>query len=77
MFDVFADSRIHPGHGAAGGLDLVTQTRTYLNDFAEAVRSGDAKAVERQMLGKYPAYHVKQFLTVFSIPAFFAAVSSV
>lgn len=69
-------STIHPGHGAAGGLDLIAQTRTYLNDFVEAVQSGDPNVVEQQMLSKYPGYYLKQFLTAFSIPAFFPAVSS-
>jgi hypothetical protein len=76
---VFAGPRvetIQPGHGAAGGLDLIAQTRTYLKDFAQAVESGDPNDVEQQILAKYPEYHVKQFLTVFSIPAFFPAVSS-
>jgi hypothetical protein len=52
------------------------QTRMYLNDFAQAVQNGDANAVEQRILAKYPECHVKQFLTVFSIPAFFPAVSS-
>jgi hypothetical protein len=60
----------------AGGLELIDQTRTYLNDFAQAVQSGDANTVEQQILAKYPGYHVKQFLTVFSIPAFFPALST-
>jgi hypothetical protein len=29
------------------------------------------KAVEEQVLSKYPEHHVRQFLTAFSIPAFF------
>jgi glyoxylase-like metal-dependent hydrolase (beta-lactamase superfamily II) len=62
---------IHPGHGKAAGLELIEQTRSYLHDFADAVKSGDAKTAERRMLGKYPNYHVKQFLTTFSIPAYF------
>ena len=60
---------IYPGHGKAAGLELIGQTRAYLHDFAEAVRSGDAKTAEQRMLSKYPNYHVKQFLTAFSIPA--------
>ena len=78
-FAAFADNRvstIQPGHGVAGGLELIDQTRTYLNDFAQAVQSGDANTVEQQILAKYPGYHVKQFLTVFSIPAFFPALST-
>ena len=62
---------IHPGHGKAAGLELIEQTRSYLHDFADAVKSGDAKTAEQRMLGKYPNYHVKQFLTAFSIPAYF------
>lgn len=69
-------STIHPGHGTAGDLGLIAQTRTYLNDFAEAVKAGDGTAAEQQILAKYPEYHVRQFLTAFSIPAFFPAVSS-
>lgn len=62
---------IHPGHGKAAGLELIGQTRAYLRDFTEAVESGDAKTAEQRMLIKYPNYHVKQFLTAFSIPAYF------
>ena len=61
---------IQPGHGAASGLDLIAQTRTYPNDFDLAVQNGDTRAVEQQILAKYPEYHVKQFLTMFSSPAF-------
>jgi len=50
---------------------LCGRTRAYLHDFVDALRSGSAKSVEQTMLGKYPNYHVKQFLTVFSIPAYF------
>ena len=63
-------STIHPGHGSSAGLELIGQTRAYLRDFAEAVETGDAKIAEQQMLAKYPQYHVKQFLSVFSIPAY-------
>ena len=62
---------IHPGHGKAAGLELIEQTRSYLHDFADAVKSGGAKTAEQHMLGKYPNYNVKQFLTAFSIPAYF------
>jgi len=36
-------STIYPGHGAGGDLTLIAQTRSYLHDFADAVKSGDAK----------------------------------
>jgi hypothetical protein len=42
-----------------------------LHDFAEAIKSGDAKSAEQRVLAKYPQYHVKQFLSAFSIPAYF------
>jgi glyoxylase-like metal-dependent hydrolase (beta-lactamase superfamily II) len=69
-------STIYPGHGSAAGLELISGTRAYLRDFAEATRLSDAKTAERRMLAHYPQYHVKQFLTVFSIPAYFPAAAS-
>ena len=72
--EAYANNRvttIHPGHGKAAGPELIARTRAYLHDFADARRSGNAKIVEQTMLGKYPNYHVKQFLTAFSIPAYF------
>jgi glyoxylase-like metal-dependent hydrolase (beta-lactamase superfamily II) len=68
-------STIYPGHGPAGDIELIAKTRAYLNDFAEAVQRGDAKAAEEQILNRYPDYRVKQFLTAFSIPAFFPAAA--
>jgi len=62
---------IYPGHGKAAGLELISQTRTYLRNFADAIKSSDAKTAEQHMLTKYPEYHVKQFLTTFSIPAYY------
>ncbi|MBV8066440.1 MAG: MBL fold metallo-hydrolase, partial [Candidatus Eremiobacteraeota bacterium] len=64
-------SLIYPGHGSSGGIELVERTRDYLRDFSEAVRLGDAADAQQRMLAKYPDYHVKQFLTAFSIPAYF------
>jgi glyoxylase-like metal-dependent hydrolase (beta-lactamase superfamily II) len=77
--DAFAINRvstIHPGHGAAGDLELIRRTREYLNDFAAAVQSVDAKSAQQQILTKYSEYRVQQFLTAFSIPAFFPAAST-
>ncbi|MBV8639560.1 MAG: MBL fold metallo-hydrolase [Candidatus Eremiobacteraeota bacterium] len=62
---------IYPGHGTAGGPELIEKTRTYLRDFETAIALGDAKAAEDYMLSKYPDYRVKPFLTAFSIPAYF------
>jgi glyoxylase-like metal-dependent hydrolase (beta-lactamase superfamily II) len=64
-------AKIYPGHGKAAGLELIEQTRTYLNHFADAIRTGNPKSAERLMLEHYPDWHVRQFLTAFSIPAYF------
>lgn len=66
---------IYPGHGKADGLQLITQTRTYLHDFADAIKNRDAKTAEQHMLAKYPDYHVRQFLTAFSVPAYYPSAS--
>ena len=71
MYAINRVATIYPGHGRAAGLELISQTRAYLHDFAEAVKIGSAKNVEDAMLEKFPNYHVKQFLTAFSIPAYF------
>jgi glyoxylase-like metal-dependent hydrolase (beta-lactamase superfamily II) len=70
-------STIYPGHGAPGDIGLIAQTRRYLQDFAEALNSGDAATCERQMLSRYPHHHARQFLAVFSLPAFFPSAANV
>lgn len=67
---------LYPGHGAPGGTELIDQTRGYLRDFAEAAKLGSPIAAQQRMLERYPDYRVKQFLTMFSIPAYFAAAVS-
>ncbi|MGO8912591.1 MAG: MBL fold metallo-hydrolase [Bradyrhizobium sp.] len=69
-------STIYPGHGKPADLTIISRTRIYLSDFADAVRSGDAKTAEQQILAKYPEHHVRQFLTMFSLPAYFPPASS-
>jgi len=54
-----------------------SRTAHHLHDFVAAIKSGDAKTAEQRMLAKYPQYQVKQFLSVFSIPAYFPAASPV
>lgn len=74
--EAFAKNKIstfYPGHGSPAGLELIAQTRSYLRDFGEAVKSGDPKVAEQRMLARYPQYHVKQFLSLFSITAYFPA----
>jgi hypothetical protein len=57
-------------------LTIISRTRAYLDDFANAVKSGDAKSAEQQILAKYPEHHVRQFLTLFSLPAYFPSAPS-
>ncbi len=66
---------IYPGHGKAAGLELIAQTRACLHDFADETKSSDAKTAEQHMLTKYPDYHVRQFLSAFSIPAYYPPAS--
>ncbi len=76
--EVFAKgkiSTIYPGHGEPAGLELIGQTRAYLHDFAAAIESGNPKAVEERILAKYSQYHVRQFLSGFSIPAYFPPIA--
>jgi glyoxylase-like metal-dependent hydrolase (beta-lactamase superfamily II) len=73
-FEIFAEGRvstIYPGHGDPSDLSLTVGTRSYLRDFAEAVRAGDAASAERRMRDRYPEHRVEQFLSLFSIPAYF------
>lgn len=72
--EAFCKNRVttfYPGHGESGGFELIGQTRAYLYDFKDALKTGDAKSAEKYILDRYPDYHVKQFLTAFSIPAYF------
>lgn len=63
---------IYPGHGPAGDLSLIDHTRTYLRDFRAALDEGSAEKVETRMLEKYPDHHARQFLTAFTLPAYFS-----
>jgi glyoxylase-like metal-dependent hydrolase (beta-lactamase superfamily II) len=64
-------TKIYPGHGPAGDLSLIDHTRSYLRDFRAALEGGSAETVETKMLEKYPHHHARQFLTVFTLPAYF------
>jgi glyoxylase-like metal-dependent hydrolase (beta-lactamase superfamily II) len=77
--ETFAKDRIavfYPGHGPSGDLSLIAKTREYLRDFREAIECGDGKTAETQLLERYPDLHAKQFLTVFSIPAYFPPLTA-
>jgi glyoxylase-like metal-dependent hydrolase (beta-lactamase superfamily II) len=64
---------LYPGHGPAGGLSLIEGTREYLHAFATAVKTGNADSARDAITARFPDYRVEQFLTVFSLPAYFPA----
>jgi glyoxylase-like metal-dependent hydrolase (beta-lactamase superfamily II) len=76
-FDQFARDHevqtLYPGHGPAGGLSLIEGTREYLQAFATAVKTGNAESARESLTARFPDYRVEQFLTVFSLPAYFSA----
>lgn len=67
---------LYPGHGPAGGLSLSQGTREYLHAFATAVQAGSAEAARAALICRFPDHRVDQFLTVFSLPAYFANATS-
>jgi glyoxylase-like metal-dependent hydrolase (beta-lactamase superfamily II) len=62
---------LYPGHGPAGGLSLIQGTREYLQAFATAVKTGNADSAREALTARFPDYKVEQFLTMFSLPAYF------
>jgi glyoxylase-like metal-dependent hydrolase (beta-lactamase superfamily II) len=62
---------LYPGHGPAGGLSLIQGTREYLQAFATAVKTGNADRARDMLAARFPDYRVEQFLTMFSLPAYF------
>jgi glyoxylase-like metal-dependent hydrolase (beta-lactamase superfamily II) len=66
-------STAYPGHGEPGDpIVLIEHTRAYLREFLAALPLGNAKAMEERMLARFPNHHARQFLTMFTIPAYFA-----
>jgi glyoxylase-like metal-dependent hydrolase (beta-lactamase superfamily II) len=62
---------LYPGHGPPGGLSLIDVTREYLHAFAAAVKTGTADGAREAITSRFPDYKVEQFLTMFSLPAYF------
>jgi glyoxylase-like metal-dependent hydrolase (beta-lactamase superfamily II) len=62
---------LYPGHGPAGGLSLIEGTREYLQAFATAIQTGNAVSARNALTDRFPDYRVEQFLSVFSLPAYF------
>lgn len=64
---------LYPGHGEPGDPALlINRTRAYLQEFITSLVDGNATTVEARMLKKFPDYHAKQFLSAFTIPAYFS-----
>ena len=66
---------IYPGHGPAGGFWLIEATREYLEAFATAVQTGSADSAGAAMMARFPDHRVTQFLTTFSLPAYFPSTA--
>lgn len=63
--------RLFPGHGLSGGLELVAETRRYLETFRQGLALGGAAALKEHMLRAFPGHAVRRLLTDYSIPAYF------
>lgn len=44
-----------------------------LREFLDAIQLCNAKAVEERMLARFPNHHARQFLSIFTLPAYFSA----
>jgi hypothetical protein len=62
---------LHPGHGPAGGPSVIQGTREYLHAFTEAVNTGTLQTAREALTSRCPDHKVQQFLTMFSLPAYF------
>jgi glyoxylase-like metal-dependent hydrolase (beta-lactamase superfamily II) len=65
--------RIHPGHGAPSGPEVLDAMERYLDDFERAVALGDAGAAYTYMLERYPGYRLERLLREYSLPAYLDA----
>ena len=66
---------LYPGHGPAGGLSLIQGTSEYLQAFATALKTGNVDNAREALTSRFPDYRVQQFLTVFSLPAYFPSAN--
>jgi hypothetical protein len=53
---------------------LLEATRDYLRALSAVVQTGSAETAREVITSPFPDYRVEQFLTVFSLPAYFPAV---
>ncbi|HEV7763858.1 MAG TPA: MBL fold metallo-hydrolase [Thermoanaerobaculia bacterium] len=55
-------ARFYPGHGPAGGVELIPATRRYLEDFRAALKGAMPEEVLRRMRAKYPRHRLEENL---------------
>ena len=62
--------RIYPGHGEPTGPEVLDAMERYLDDFEQAIATGDADAAYAYMLERYPGYQLERLLREYSLPAY-------
>jgi cyclase len=55
-------ARFYPGHGPAGGVELIAATRRYLEDFRAALKGAMPEEVLRRMRARYPRHRLEENL---------------
>jgi hypothetical protein len=55
-------ARFYPGHGPAGGVELILATRRYLEDFRGALKGAMPEEVLRRMRARYPRHRLEENL---------------
>jgi len=59
---------LYPGHGAAGGIELLDVIRSYLSDFLAAADAAKSNAeMTRRLASLYPAHEQADFLLAYSV----------
>jgi len=53
-----------PGHGQIGGAELLTQTKSYIEDFLKLMKSCNKELTRKQMMELYPNHRFTQALDV-------------
>jgi hypothetical protein len=72
-----APAQNHPSRpGPAGGLSLIEGTREYLHAFADAIETRNVDSARDAILARFPDHRVRQFLDVFSLPAYFPSAAN-
>ena len=62
--------RIHPAHGATTDLGVLDAMHRYLDDFEEAVGTGDREVAIAAMVARYPDHALERLLREYSVPAY-------